>query len=95
MADAAFARRVSERRGERVAEVTGQLVTASSDAVRVLHEQCIGGERAADQLRAASLLLSLGLKFRREHDLEARLQHLEALAGLADADQADDVDGTI
>jgi hypothetical protein len=85
MADQEFARRVSTRRGERVAEVTGRLMSASVDAVQVLHEQCLGAEKPADRLRAASLLLSLGLKFRNEHELEDRLRELEARVGLADA----------
>ena len=95
MATVAFTRRVSERRAERVAEVTGQLVSASTDAVRVLHEHCLGAERPADQLRAASLLLTLGLKFRHEHDLEARLQEVEARLGLAEAGEADAVEERI
>lgn len=85
MTDPGFVRRVSERRGERVAEVTGQLVSASVDAVRVIREQCLDAERPADRLRAASLLLTLGLKFRHEHELEERLRNVEERVGLADA----------
>ena len=90
MTDQEFVRRVSDRRGERVAEVTGKLVSASSDAVRVIHEQCLEAERPADRLRAAQLLLSLSVRFRHEHELEERLRAVEGRIGLADPALADD-----
>lgn len=77
MADSGFAARVSVRRGERVATVTGQLVHAGGEAIEVLRE-CLGSEADAVRLRAAQLILTLGTQLRHAHELEERLAAVEA-----------------
>lgn len=56
MQDPRFARMLSERRGARLAEVTGLLLDATTDAVGVIRRECVEGEKAADRLRAARTL---------------------------------------
>ncbi|MGI8756163.1 MAG: hypothetical protein ACR2MB_09935 [Acidimicrobiales bacterium] len=81
MSDPEFAARVSQRRGERVSEITGALTTMSRDALEVLRETMAEG-RAADRLRAAHLTLTLMSKFRSETEMEQRLASIERqLAG--------------
>jgi hypothetical protein len=77
MADPVFAAQVSQRRGELVAEVTGQLTTLSSDAVQVLRE-CLAADKPSDRMRAAHLILTLASRFRSDTELEARLVEIEA-----------------
>ncbi len=76
MAEPAFATAVSARRGERVAAVTGQLVAAGGDAIAVITD-CLGSERDSVRLRAAHLLLSLGVQLRGATELEQRITELE------------------
>jgi hypothetical protein len=76
MADGDFAARVSQRRGETVAEVTGQLTSMGNDALEVLRD-CLAAEKPADRLRAAHLLLTLMARFRHETELEDRLATIE------------------
>lgn len=77
MSDPAFARIVSVRRGEHVGVVTGHLVSAGEDAVRVLLE-CLTDSNAAVRIRSAHLLLTLGAQLRHAHELEERIAALEA-----------------
>lgn len=76
MADDAFAREVSVRRGDRVSELTGKLVEASFEAVRTL-EAGLTAERDSDRLRAAHQLLLLVVRYRSEGELERRLTAVE------------------
>lgn len=81
MADPAFAGRVSRRRGERVAQVTGALISLSSDALVVLGD-CMAEGRPAERLRAAQLTLTLMARLRHDVEIEERLARLEGtLAG--------------
>ena len=74
--DADFHARVSRRRGERVAQVTGALTAMSTEALQVLRE-CMAEGRAADRLRAAQLTLVLMSRLRHETEIEERLAALE------------------
>ena len=77
MRDARFATEVSTRRGEHVAALTGQLLTAGTDAIVVLRD-CMDAESEAVRLRAAQLVLTLGTQLRHAQELEDRLSLLEA-----------------
>lgn len=77
MSEPEFAREVSTRRGEHMAVVTGQLLSAGPDAVAVLRE-ALSCDQAPVRLRAAQLLLSLGAKSRAVTDWESRLAAVEA-----------------
>lgn len=87
MGDPQFAAEVSVRRGEQVATVTGQLVTAGVDAVEALRE-CLRSDSEAVRLRAAHLILTVGTQLRHAHELEERLRALEARP-LTAADEGD------
>jgi hypothetical protein len=76
MSEPEFAARVSQRRGERVSEITGALTTMSHDAIDVLRETMADG-KPGDQLRAAHLTLTLMSKFRSETEMEQRLASVE------------------
>lgn len=76
MSDPNFAARVSQRRGERVSEITGALTTMSREAIDVLRETMADG-RPGDRLRAAHLTLTLMSKFRNETEMEQRLASIE------------------
>ncbi len=76
MADPEFAAEVSRRRGERVAGITGQLVSIGPDAIGVIRD-CMAADTAGVRLRAAQLALALGVQFRHAQELEARLVALE------------------
>ncbi|MCC5952801.1 MAG: hypothetical protein JJU45_11980 [Acidimicrobiia bacterium] len=82
MADPGFARWVSERRGERVNEITGALTDVAAEAVAVVR-RCLDAEREADQLRAANIALTLLLRLRHETELEARVAELERQTDVA------------
>jgi hypothetical protein len=82
MRDPGFGRRVREVRDQWVDRVTGQLIGGASDAVNTIVVECRDGERSADRLRAASLLLGLGLRYRQAAELEARVRELETRLGL-------------
>ncbi len=82
MSDPEFVLRVSRRRGERVRAITGQLTALADDALTTIRMVLEGGERDADRLRAAHLVLSHLGRFRADTDLEERLAELEdRLAG--------------
>jgi hypothetical protein len=93
MADPSFARRVSERRGEWINQITGELVAAGPDAVLAIRRELVDAERPADRLRAAALLLTLAHRFREQHELSDRLRELEARLGLIDANDEPGVEG--
>jgi hypothetical protein len=74
--DPEFSVRVSRRRGDRVAQVTGALTAMSTEALQVLRE-CMADGRPADRLRAAQLTLVLMSRFRHDTEIEDRLAALE------------------
>lgn len=82
MRDGAFARLLSERRGDRLSQVTGLLLDATTEAVAVLRRECREAERASDRLRAASLLLTLAPRLHDRLDVDARLAEVEAFVGM-------------
>jgi transposase-like protein len=57
MADGEFRRRVSDRRGEILGEVTGQLVASAHDVVGQLRVEVFGAERSSDRIRAAQVYM--------------------------------------
>jgi transposase len=77
-----FRARVSSRLTEVTSATTGRLTHAAEQAIDTLVEELRNGERSADRVRAASQLLGFGIRFRREHELEARLREVEARLGL-------------
>ena len=85
MQDRAFSRQLADRRGARLSEVTGLLLDATTDAVAVIHRECLEAEKASDRLRAASLLLTLSTRMRDKLDVETRLGEVEAFVGLVSA----------
>ena len=89
MADPGFAGVVSTRRGERVAAITGLLVTAGPEAIDVLRS-CMAAESETVRLRAAQLVLGLGAQFRQAQELEARLVALEARVAAPSGEVSDD-----
>ncbi len=72
MSDTAFTARVAARRGEYLSVVTGQLATMGTEALQAIRAG-LGAEKPADSLQAARLILSFGLRFRNETDVESRL----------------------
>lgn len=76
MADPGFARRVSERRGERVSAITGQLTDVAVEAVAVI-QSCLHAEVEGTRLRAANMALTLLMRLRHETELESRVAALE------------------
>lgn len=84
MADPEFARRVAQRRGERVRALTGQLTSLAEDAVTALRRVLADGERDGDVVRAAQIVFTFLGHYRTETDLEDRLVDLEQRAGLTD-----------
>ncbi len=76
MADPGFARRVSERRGERVSAITGQLTDVALEAVAVI-QNCLHAEVESTRLRAANMALTLLMRLRHETELESRVAELE------------------
>jgi hypothetical protein len=86
MADGGFAAAVSQRREQRVGEVTGVLGGLAGRAVATL-EACLDVDRPADRIRAAQVVLSELRRFRDQVDLEQRLRQVE------EAVQGGSVDG--
>jgi hypothetical protein len=84
MQEPAFRRRVVELRAARVSELVGRLLEAGSEAIEAILDECRNPERGADRLRAAGMLLTLGLRFRQTHELEERLRLVEERLGLVD-----------
>jgi hypothetical protein len=82
MRDPAFRRLVWERRSEWASEITGQLIERSGDAVDIVYEEARTAERSADRIRAATMLLNLGHRFRQAYELEERLRAVEEQLGL-------------
>ena len=78
MTDESFAREVRTRRTERVSAVTGQLVTASEEAVGVLM-QCLGAEEDGVRIRAATLLLQHSERYRAQSDLQAEVAEIRRM----------------
>lgn len=76
MSDPDLAARVSTRRSERMAEITGQLVEASQRALRVLHDG-MSEEDIYPRMRAAQMVLNFSLRYRSAGELEERLRVLE------------------
>lgn len=76
MADPGFAMRVSRRRGERVAQVTGALTSMSEDALGVLRSTMAEGT-TSEKLRAAQLTLTLMVRLRHDTEIEERLGLIE------------------
>ncbi|MEX2250616.1 MAG: hypothetical protein WD895_00930 [Acidimicrobiia bacterium] len=80
MEDAGFARRVADRRGERVVSVAGQLTSLGSEAVDVIRAS-MHGDSESIRLSAAKTLLDMAVRFRSAHDLELEIaeirRHLE------------------
>ena len=93
MADEAFAREVRTRRTERVSAVTGQLVTASEEAVGVLM-QCLGAEKDGVRIRAATLLLQHSERYRAQSDLQADVAEIRRMLsdGSDNATESDEPD---
>lgn len=85
MRDPGFSRQLSDRRGARLSEVTGLLLDATTDAVRVIRQECQHAEKASDRLRAAALLLSMATRMREKLDVEARVAEIEVFLGSAAA----------
>jgi hypothetical protein len=86
MGDAGFRRRVSELRGEWVAQHAGRLVDYAGDAIEAIRDEVMTAERTADRLKAASLLLTACLRFRQNHELDERLRLIEDRLGLTTPD---------
>jgi hypothetical protein len=78
MAELGFAARVAQRRDELANQLIGGLALLSTRALEVLREELDSGNRAADRIRAAGLVLAQFQRLRDAADLEARLRHLEA-----------------
>jgi hypothetical protein len=74
--DPDFTARVSRRRGERVAQVTGTLTSMSDDALEVLRSAMAEGT-TAEKLRAAHLTLTMMIKLRHDTEIEDRLAAVE------------------
>jgi hypothetical protein len=81
-----FREEVDSQKAARVARVSGLLLDAGSEAVVVLRRE-LDGERAVDRVRAASLLLSHGLRFRQHGEVEDRLREIERRLGLIPEDE--------
>lgn len=71
-----FAARVSKRRGERVAQVTGSLTAMSDDALGVLRSVMVEGT-TPERLRAAQVTLTLMVRLRHDTEIEERLAAVE------------------
>jgi hypothetical protein len=84
MRESGFRQRVSELRSAWVSEMSGRLVDSGSTAIDVIVEECRTAERSGDRLRAAGMLLSMGLRIRESHELEERLHTVEVRLGLTD-----------
>ncbi len=76
MSNAAFAARVSVRRGEYVGALAGRLVNAGAQAVEEL-TSLLRDDSSQVRLRAAQAILSLGSQLRVANELEERLTALE------------------
>jgi hypothetical protein len=74
-----FKRRVSDARGEMLAQAVGKLADASTKAVTTLTE-LLNGESESVRLGAARSVLELGVKLRESTELERRIAELEARA---------------
>lgn len=70
MQDPVFRDRVSRRRGERIAELTGQLADLGGAAIGVIRESLEAGESAA-RLRAAQMALSHVVRYHHTTEIEA------------------------
>jgi hypothetical protein len=77
-ADPAFRRRVSELRGELVAQALGGVADGMADAAATLRA-LLGADSENVRLGAARALLELGVKLRENVELQERLQALEKL----------------
>jgi len=84
MTEPEFRRDVSERRAQRLAEVTGQLATSALDVVGQVRLEVFEGETSADRVRAAALYMKLLVQLRHDAELEERLREVERRVGLVD-----------
>jgi transcriptional regulator with XRE-family HTH domain len=84
MADPKFRRSVSERRTQRLAEVTGRLAMSAPDVVGQVRYEVFEAESSADRVRAAGLFMRLLMQLRRDAELEDRLGAVERRLGLLD-----------
>lgn len=71
-----FKQQVSEIRAAMVAQVSGQLVDAGTEAVRTLRS-LLTAESESVRLAASKAVLELGAKFRESTELEDRISALE------------------
>lgn len=69
MGESAFASEVSDRRGEHVQRVTGQLTQLAEEAVAAI-AACLQDQDAKIRLTAGKLILELAVRFRHQTDLE-------------------------
>lgn len=76
-ADPTFRARVVELRGEMVAAAAGRLSSSMSQAADVL-KGLLESETEAIRLRAADRLIELGLKVTELHELQKRVEEIEA-----------------
>src|SRR5262249_46637746 len=76
LADAAFARRVTELRGEMVSRAVGRMARGMTSAANTLLA-LLGAADERVRLGAARAVLELGGKMREATELEARLLALE------------------
>jgi hypothetical protein len=90
MRDPGYRHRVAEMRARWASELAGRLLDHSADAIDIVREEARTAEKSADRLRAAGMLLTIGLRFRQAHDLEERLRAVEDRLGLVDAEPDDD-----
>ena len=89
MTNPLFVAAVARRRGERLAEVTGQVSALAVRAVEVL-EHALEDDNQAFRLRAAQMVLTLTRHLRTEVDNEARFLALEVKVGLVHDSEPDD-----
>ena len=90
MTDPSFRATVSKHRTDMVSQLTGRLVAGSGDALEVIAREMRQGQRSADRIRAASLYLTLSLRFHDQSNLEARMRKVEHQLGLSDHTDEDD-----
>jgi hypothetical protein len=77
-----FAQRVAQRREEATTRIVGRLSSLGSDALDALERELHHGQRSADRIRTAALILSQLSRFRHSEDLNLRLHEIEERVGL-------------
>jgi hypothetical protein len=86
-ADPSFRKRVTERRTAMLNEALGRLTHASAAAAAVIVRLMLEAEDPAIKLRAAKVLLQMGIKLGEYVDLEQRVAVLEQRVEFAEADR--------